>query len=153
MHNRPVLPMIILFAVMLVLSAPAWGEDGGMAGSVRTIKGQGSVLRGTDAMPAEVGMHILRGDVLRTGPDSSMGVLFRDDTSLALGPDSESVVDDFVFAPAQGGLSMLLKVSKGTAALISGEIAKLKPESMVVSTPLSTIGIRGTRFVVKVEDK
>ena len=30
-------------------------------------------------------------------------------------------------------------------------MTKLQPGSMVVETPLSTIGIRGTRFLIKVD--
>ncbi len=152
---RGYLPMFlfVLLAAALMLPAPARAEGDEVAGSIRTLKGQGSVIRHEASLPAEVGMRIFSGDTLRTAPESSMGILFRDETSLSLGPASETVVDDFVFDPAEGMLSLLVGVSKGTAAFISGEIAKLRPEAMVVSTPLSTLGIRGTRFVVKVEGR
>lgn len=151
MPDRCLAMLLAVFAALLLASVPALGADAETAGSIRTLKGTAAVVRGDASLPANVGMHIMSGDVLRTGPDSSMGVLFRDDTSLSVGPEAEIAVDDFAFDPAQGNLAMLVKVSKGAAAFISGEIAKLKPESMVVTTPLSTIGIRGTRFVVKVE--
>jgi hypothetical protein len=40
---------------------------------------------------------------------------------------------------------------KGTAAYLSGLISKLSPDSAHFKTPTASIGIRGTKFVVKVE--
>jgi len=40
---------------------------------------------------------------------------------------------------------------KGSFAVITGLIAKLSPQSVKISTPTATIGIRGTEFVVKVD--
>jgi len=34
---------------------------------------------------------------------------------------------------------------------VSGSIAKLAPQAVQITTPVSTIGIRGTRFLVKIE--
>jgi hypothetical protein len=63
------------------------------------------------------------------------------------------VVDTYVFAPRQGKFSIVLKMLKGTAAYLSGLISKLAPESAHFETPTASIGIRGTHFVVKVEEK
>ena len=35
---------------------------------------------------------------------------------------------------------------------VSGVIAKLQPDAVSVKTPTGTIGVRGTQFVVKVDD-
>jgi len=98
-----------------------------------------------------VGDYLYRGDVLATSSDSTLGVIFRDDTILSLGSRSEVRIDAFVFEPARENLDFLVSVGKGTAQFISGQIAKLRPGNMNVETPLSTIGIRGTRFLVKVD--
>jgi len=82
-----------------------------------------------------------------------MGVAFSDETLLSLGPESVLVVDQYVFAPRQGKFSIVLKMLRGTAAYLSGLISKLTPESAHFETPSASIGIRGTHFVVKVEEK
>jgi hypothetical protein len=41
---------------------------------------------------------------------------------------------------------------KGTVAYLSGLISKLSPDSAHLETPTASIGIRGTKFVVKVEE-
>jgi hypothetical protein len=40
---------------------------------------------------------------------------------------------------------------KGTAAYLSGLISKLSPDSAHFKTPTASIGIRGTKFVARVE--
>jgi len=42
---------------------------------------------------------------------------------------------------------------KGTAAYVSGVIVKLSPKAARFETPTATIGIRGTRFLVKVGER
>jgi hypothetical protein len=41
---------------------------------------------------------------------------------------------------------------KGTLAYFSGLISKLAPESAHIETPTASIGIRGTKFVARVEE-
>ena len=120
-------------------------------GTIKTVNGEAFVVRLEERLPASVGDYLLQGDTLITGKDASMGVIFRDDTLLSLGPGSRVTIDTFVFDPAQDHLDFLTRVNKGTVQFISGQIAKLKPGAMAVETPLSTIGIRGTRFLIKVD--
>jgi hypothetical protein len=41
---------------------------------------------------------------------------------------------------------------KGTAVYLSGIIGKLSPQSVRFETPNATIGIRGTKMLVKVDE-
>jgi len=141
-------------ALLLLLLLPATGlamEQAKTVGSVKTVTGEAYLGRNGEEIQAKPGDHLLEGDTLMTEADSTMGVIFRDDTLLSLGSKSQVTIDKFVFDPAQDNLSFMSNVTKGTAQYISGQIAKLSPDSMSVETPLSSIGIRGTRFLVKVD--
>jgi hypothetical protein len=111
------------------------------------------VVRQGRSLTASAGFEVQEDDTLRTGPDGSLGVLFKDDTVLSLGPESVLAVDEFVFAPKQGKFSIVLRMLKGTAGYLSGLISKLSPESAHFETPTASIGIRGTQFVVRVEGR
>jgi hypothetical protein len=141
----------MICAFLLTFVNPAAASDG-PAGSVKTIKGAASIVRQEKIIPAESGEKIFEGDILRTEADGSLGVIFKDDTLLSLGPNSELVIDGFLFAPAKGKLSFVVRMLKGTAAYLSGISAKLSPESVRFETPVASVGIRGTKFVVKVDD-
>jgi hypothetical protein len=118
---------------------------------VKKIGGSATVVRQGQPIPATNGLEILENDTLRTGPNGSMGIVFKDDTFLSLGPESILVIDEFVFAPKQGKFSIVIRMLKGTAAYLSGIISKVSPESVHFKTPTASIGIRGTKFVIKVE--
>ncbi|MBW1851236.1 MAG: FecR domain-containing protein [Deltaproteobacteria bacterium] len=91
-------------------------------------------------------------DLLTTGDTGAMGITFKDNTMISIGPDTEFVVDEFVYQPRQNNLSFGSKMMRGTLHFVSGTIAKLSPESVSVKTPVGTIGIRGTRFLIKIEE-
>jgi hypothetical protein len=121
--------------------------------TVQKVSGTATIVRHGQAISAAVGLEIWEKDTLRTGSDGSISVLFSDDTQLSLGPKSALVVDKFVFAPGQEKPSIVLRMMRGTAAYLSGLISKLAPESAHFETPTASIGIRGTKFVVRVEGK
>ena len=119
-------------------------------GSVKTVSGDASILRQGTKVKVAIGDHILQEDILLTESDSTMGVIFRDDTILSLGANSEIAVTEFIFDPAHDNVSFITNMAEGSAQFITGQIAKVAPQNMRVETPLATIGIRGTRFLVKV---
>jgi hypothetical protein len=47
---------------------------------------------------------------------------------------------------------MFFHLSRGTLSYLSGLIGKLAPESARFETPVASIGIRGTRFAMKVDE-
>lgn len=120
-------------------------------GLVKVVVGTAVVQRGDQTLPARPGLLLMEGDLLRTGADGRLGVVLRDDTRVSLGPETEIRIDRFVFAPAQGHLALILKMAHGVAAYVSGRIAKLDPDAVRVETPVAIVGVRGTKFAVKLE--
>jgi hypothetical protein len=71
---------------------------------------------------------------------------------MSFGPDTEIVVDEYLYAPGKGDLKLGATLTRGTLQYISGVIAKLKPDAVSVKTPVGIIGVRGTRYVALVEE-
>ncbi len=94
------LMLVVALALTMSLSAFA-DEHNPVIGSVRTIMGSPNIVRGGDPHQASIGDHLFMGDTLLTTSKSSIGVIFRDDSVISLGPNSEIVIDEFVFEPAQ----------------------------------------------------
>jgi hypothetical protein len=152
------LKKLTAFIVKLFLFLILVGENSSALASpkvatIQKMSGAAMIIRQGQNIPATVGLEIWENDSLRTGPNGSMGVVFIDDTLLSLGPGSVLVVEKFLFAPKQGKFSIVLKMVKGTAAYLSGLISRLAPEAAYFETPTASIGIRGTKFVVKVEER
>ena len=134
----------------LLLTAGAWAQDSPI-GYVKNVSGEASVTSAGNTIKAEVGSAVREGSVLRTGPQSSMGVTFKDETVMSFGPDTELTVDEYLYAPAKGKLKLSSSLARGSLNYVSGVIAKLQPESVSITTPTGIIGVRGTQFVVTVE--
>ena len=146
--------MVLIFASLAISGTDVDGPTAtpvDFIGSVKTVSGEAFLVHKDIRTPASVGDHLHQGDILITSSGSSLGVIFRDDTMLSLGPKSEVRIDEFVFNPADDAMAFLAHVGKGTAQFITGQMSKIAPERMSVETPLATIGIRGTRFLVKVD--
>lgn len=142
---------LLLPTLVSAADAPASANDSA-AGSVKNISGAATVARSGAAPTAlKRGDRIFEKDVLVTGKDASLGLILRDDTTLALGPGSRLVVERFLFEPAKGNLAQVLRITRGSMATVSGEIVKLNPNVARVETPLYSIGIRGTHFLLNLE--
>ena len=138
-------------ALVLVLGAvPAFVQDpAAAAGRFKIASGAVFVVRASGTVPAQAGQPVFEADTLRTGADGRLGVTLKDDTRISLGPNSEVRLDRFAYAPAEGRLGFVLKVVKGMAAYVSGQIAKIAPDAVRLETPSAIVGVRGTTVVIR----
>lgn len=142
---------LIVFASLL-LALPLKAEPAPI-GYIKTVSGEGYVISAGAKVKAQPGTPVFEGSQLKTGPKSTLGVTFKDETVMSFGPDTELTVDEYLYAPSQGKLKLGSKLAKGSMNYVSGVIAKLQPDAVSVTTPTGTIGVRGTQFVVKVEEE
>jgi hypothetical protein len=91
-------------------------------------------------------------DVLRTGADGSVGITMRDNSLLSAGPNSILSLERFEFDATTSEGRFDARLRRGTLAVVSGRIAKKSPQAMTVRTPSATLGVRGTEFVVSVDE-
>ena len=121
-------------------------------GQIKVAHGQVTVERNGQQLVGTVGLPLEAADVLRTGADGSVGVTMRDNSLLSAGPNSALSLDRFEFDPTTSKGRFDARLQRGTLAVVSGRIAKQEPASMTVRTPSAVLGVRGTEFVVSVDD-
>lgn len=142
---------VVLALCALCFPAVAGSATAGETiGMVRNASGVATVDRGGKSLPAAPGLKLMAGDTLVTGRNGTLGAILRDDSSLSIGPESRLVLRRFQFSPNEGKFDLVARISRGTMAYLSGLIGKLAPEKARFETPTATIGIRGTRFALKV---
>jgi hypothetical protein len=90
---------------------------------------------------------VYRDETITTGTESAVEFRFIDETTLTLGPDSDVIIDELVFDPSAAGNSMVVSMVQGAFKFVSG---KMSSGSYLVKTPVITIAIRGTAFMVYV---
>ena len=144
--------IVALAASFALLLGSAAAQEDGWIGTVKTLKGEARIVGAGGAIPAEIGSALHQNDVLETGKDGALGVTFIDNTTLSLGANSRITLTKVVFDPDKSNFAFLANIARGTFMFVSGGIGKLSPQSEQITTPVGTIGIRGTRFLVKVEE-
>lgn len=141
------------FLVALLASAPAIAQPSpDPIGHIQKIDGTVSILRDGATLPGTVGAPLVRGDRVRTGKPGAAGIVLTDDTSIALGPDSEFSLLDYAFEPKENRFGLVLRMIRGTFAYVSGQVSKLAPDKAQVQTPDATIAVRGTKLLVEIKE-
>jgi hypothetical protein len=102
-------------------------------------------------VPITAGGPLYIGARIVTGDDGHLQVLLLDETVFTLGPNSDMVLDVFVYDPDTSVEKISARVMKGVFRWVTGKVARKDPASMKVTLPVGTIGIRGTDFEATVE--
>ncbi len=135
---------------MFCLANPALGQDEHVA-IFKNVSGGIKIVRNDATLAAASGMTLFTSDKVVSDSDASGGIVFKDGTLLTVGSSTEIQIRDYVFEPKESRYAFSLYLAKGTAIYSSGKIGKLSPESVKVNTPTATVGVRGTRFIIKAE--
>jgi FecR protein len=93
------------------------------------------------------GDEVVRNEVVRTAADSDTRIVLRDDTNLSLGPGSTLKLDRTVFDDPKAG-DIAIKLTQGAFRFVTGHSNK---EAYQITTPIATIGVRGTIFDARVQ--
>lgn len=137
------LPAVL--AATALLGVTGVGEAAERAGTARKV--QQASYQKTDVYPFNLnpGDEIYRNANVFTGEDGSVEILLDDGSDLTLGPNAEIVIDDYVYSPDTGSGAAVVSLTKGALRMISGAMNR---QGIQVKTPVATIGIRGTDFVL-----
>jgi hypothetical protein len=88
-----------------------------------------------------VGADIVLKETVRTSSAGSSHILFPDQSSLNIGPNSELVIDEYIYDPNANTGRMSATAIKGVLRYVGGQISH--KTGITVTTPSGYIGIRG----------
>jgi len=146
MKNIVAIALIALLGLVNVAAA----QDEHVA-LFKNVSGTVKVLRNQSELIPVAGMHIMKSDVVVLGPHSTSAIVFTDGTTLTLGASTRIAINEYMFQPEEGRFGFSLYLEKGQAIYSSGKLGKIAPESVRLNTPRASIGVRGTRFIVKAD--
>jgi len=101
-----------------------------------------------EARTLQVGIQVQENERIVTSAGGQAQMLFLDESAFTIGPNSDVVLDEFVFDPSTGTGKIALTAAKGVFRLVGGKISKRTP--VTLKTPTATIGIRGGIALVNV---
>ena len=89
-------------------------------------------------------------ELIETGDESAIVIVFADGSKLTLGENSQATIDEFVYDPAAKTGNQVIKLTKGAFRYVSGALPK---ENVKIETPPATLGICGTELVIDISDE
>lgn len=120
------------------------------AGKIIRVEGTVEIIREGKVLGGLLNSEVYQTDEIKTGPNSLVELLFRDRSSIHLGPDSSLKLTQYKFSLKDDNPSFIAKMTKGIFVYISGAMSKVHPGSVKFETPDGLIGIRGTKIAVSI---
>ena len=99
------------------------------------------------------GSKIFYGDTIVVKSKSNAQILFLDETVMTVGENTELAIDDFVYDPQTNNGNFITNIKSGVVKTISGKISEKNPENLEIKIPNGSLGVRGTEFLVSLNDK
>ena len=142
---------------LLAATIIAVGFSAGMLPAVANEIGQVKVLveygystaPGENRAPIYVRDDVIAESLLETVRDGRMDIEFDDKTKLIVGPNSTVKLDGFVYDLNKSSGEVAVNLSLGVLRFVTG---RLSSQSYKVKTSTATMGVRGTDFVVQVDE-
>ncbi len=133
-------------SLLLLAGAAAAEEVGSVAAVNRDVD---SFQPGAATRSLLLGDRVITDERLESSAIGSGQILFIDQTSLTVAPNSTITLDKYVYDPASERGEIGLTVARGALRMIGGRITKTADAS--VATPTATIGIRGGISLISVD--
>ena len=136
----------LVLGASLALAAgltPARADKVGVAAAVEP--DAFSSLSGTPNKQLNIGKSIFYNERINTTASGLVQVLLVDGSTFTVGPNSDLVIDKFVYDPRKKTGEMIATFSKGTMRFIGGKLSK-NEGGVKVNTPAGALAIRGGMF-------
>ncbi len=96
--------------------------------------------------PAVLKERVSLGDQIRTANASVLQVVLLDRTNFTVGANARVTIDRFVYDPSRSASAVGASVARGAFRFISAKSLHNMPGQTAVTTPVASIGVRGTIF-------
>ena len=134
-----------------VFAAEAAPQAGNIWGAqIKISRGVVSIERDGQRYPGLVGARLKEKDVIQTGGNGSVGVMFNDNSTLSLGPDAEVILQRYAYDSTTYMGAFDAYIKRGTVSVQAGNIAKQAPDAMRMVTPKAELSGTAKNYVVSV---
>ena len=130
--------------LFICCSVPYFALASERIGTIGIVIGQADVVnRNIDLKIKE---NIYFGDVIRTGAQTNLQILFEDETVFTIGENTEIVINEFIYDPNQNNElnKISAEVMQGSLKVVTGLISKENPENLLITLPTGVLATRGT---------
>jgi hypothetical protein len=97
---------------------------------------------GTTVRALGTGSDVVFNERIATEATGQADILFVDRSALSVGPNSDLVIDEFVYSPETGTGKLAASATKGVFRFVGGALSK-NPDAVSIKTPAAIVGVRG----------
>ena len=137
-----------IILLILLLSINLFSND---IATISAIKGSATIEREAKTIEVLLGTKLMQKDIIKTKDNSKLQIIFKDETIISIGKNSRFSIEEYLFEEDKTPIAKF-NILQGVMKTITGKIGKIAPHKFTVKAKTSTIGIRGTNFVVTVKD-
>ena len=143
--NRTAMTLLAM-AANLAIVAPA--EAASTVGVNAAIRNKVVMRAAADPAlrPAVLKARVSIGDQVQTANASMLQILLLDRSNFTVGANARVTIDRFAYDPQRGASAVGASVAKGAFRFMSGKSVKNMPGKTAITTPVASIGVRGTVF-------
>lgn len=135
----PLRSAAVLVAGVVLTALPAVAQQVGTATASNPLTQ--STPPGGATVALTVGARVVHKERIHTAPSGSAQLLFLDKSTLSIAPNTNILIDEFVYDPNSGNGHMLAKLTEGALRYVGGKLSH--EGETTVATPEAAIGIRG----------
>jgi hypothetical protein len=128
----------------LFATASAFAQQVGTATAVNPLSE--STPPGGTTGPLIVGAHIVHKERVHTTPAGTVQLLFTDKSSMSIAPNTDIVIDEYVYDSNANTGHMLVSLTKGALRFVGGQLSH--QGAATITTSAANIGIRGGTVTV-----
>lgn len=126
--------------LVLAATSPAFAETN--VGVTAAVNQDATGTIGSSVKTISLGDSVVFNQRIQTGGSGLVQVLLADGTTFMVGPNSDLVIDSFVYDPNAGTAQVTASFTKGVLRFIGGQTSKTEG-GVTINTPVGTMGIRG----------
>jgi FecR protein len=134
-----------ILIVMIAQALPAQAAEPSV-GIITRVENEAEVISAGSPRVAQIGTVVHLKDELRTGENARLQLTFRDNTTLVLGEGASVTIDRYIFDPDLSSGVAAIEASRGAIRFATGKLQNMRQKTIAVTTPVATIGVRGTEF-------
>lgn len=153
MKNRRLPTCFAIAAILAGAASASLAEAPAWVAQIKVSRGIAAIERGGQRFPAPVGARLKQNDVLLTEANGSLGVMFADNSTLAMGPNAEVVLERYAYDSTTYLGAFDAYVKRGAVSIEGGNLSSQSPEAVRVKTPQAELRGKARNFAVSVEDK
>ena len=141
----------IILIKLLLLPLICFAQDREQIGVVAALDGTLTLRYGSISRQVRAGEKLLFGDQIITDQNSKAQILLKDRTALTIAPNTELLIDEFVYDP-ESERNITSRLLEGAVKVSSPRLLKSIKSKRKLLIPNATVSIRGTEFLAQVND-